>query len=139
MSKENKRRPLVFTPPEEPAAPPKDPVVQPEEDIDVLLSETSTDADETPSVGPDTFEHSPEPEATSAPDVLPFGWRVLGLAQQTGAVFLVSAELNSEGVRAYWRKTRALSHNKWVLKGRWSDRLTNVDLIPQPRYYKEIP
>ena len=133
MSKENKRRPLVFTPSEV-----EQPKTESTEDLDVLLAETPPVVDETPSVEVTPEKSAPEPEAPSVEVVLPFGWRVLGLAQQDGRTYPVAVELEAEGVRAYWRKTRAMSHNKWVLHGKWTDRLTNVDLLPQPRYYKDV-
>lgn len=71
--------------------------------------------------------------------VLPHGWRVLTLEQQTGATFLVTHDLEAEGIPAFWRKTRALSHYKWVLNGKWSNTLTRLDILPEPRYYKEMP
>jgi hypothetical protein len=69
---------------------------------------------------------------------LPNGWKVLSRDQQSGKTYLVSSELDAEGVRAFWRPTRVLSHYKWVLQGRWSELLTRADIMPQPRYYKEI-
>lgn len=83
-------------------------------------------------------------EETSLPDpakkieALPHGWQILTPEQQTGKAYLVSHVFDGAGVLAFWRRTRRLSHNRWVLHGRWSDSLTRVDIIPQPLYYKEI-
>lgn len=71
--------------------------------------------------------------------VLLNGWRVLSQEQQTGATFLVTHDLEAEGTPAFWRKTRALSHYKWVLNGKWSNTLTRLDILPEPRYFKEMP
>ncbi len=104
------------------------------EDLDVLLGETD-DVVEAPSVE----EPAPELPPESTPDILKNGWRVISREQQTGKTYIVSNTLEeSGGEMAFWRKTRALSHFKWVLHGRWSYSLTNKDLIPQPIYWKAV-
>ena len=76
------------------------------------------------------------PEKSS--EVLPNGWKVISEEQQNGMAYLVTHVLDGEGVLAFWRRTRMLSHNRWVLHGRWSDSLTRADIIPQPLYYKDV-
>lgn len=79
-----------------------------------------------------------ESETRNTPDALRNGWRIIGLEQQTGQSFLVTHDLEAEGVRAFWRKTRSLSHNKWVLHGKWTHTMAHTDILPEPRYFREI-
>lgn len=65
------------------------------------------------------------------------GWKVIGPEQQAGKHYLVTHDIKEDGIQAYWRKTRILDHFRWTLKGRWSQSLTNNDLVPQPIYFKE--
>lgn len=83
------------------------------------------------------FPKTPGQDPTA--DTLKNGWRTIGLEQQTGATFLVTHNLEAEGIPAFWRKTRALSHHRWVLNGKWSDSLTRDDILPEPRYWRELP
>lgn len=65
-------------------------------------------------------------------------WKEISKVQQSGKTYLVTSDVTFEGVRAFWRKTRALSHNKWVLHGKWTEPLTNAEVLPQPLFYKVI-
>jgi hypothetical protein len=80
----------------------------------------------------------PKIEISGSQDKSLNGWSVISEDQHTGKVFLVSNDINSEGERASWRRTRVLSHSKWVMHGKWSNALTRADVLPQPIYYKEI-
>ena len=72
-------------------------------------------------------------------ETLPHGWKVLTEAQQDGAHYLVTGDFESEGIRAFWRKTRVLSHSRWILYGKWSESLSRADVMPIPRYFKDLP
>lgn len=113
MNKEHKRRTPVFTSAEEP-------VVETVEDFEGIVDAPV----------------APLP-SQKAENTLPNGWNVISEDQHTGKTFLVTHDLESEGVRAFWRKTRVLSHYKWVMHGKWSDSLTRADVIPDPAYYKD--
>lgn len=79
----------------------------------------------------------PIKELLSEPFQGSVNWLEISQEQKTGKYYLVAHGLKDEGVKAFWRKTRRLSHFRWVLNGVWTDTL-NQDLIPQPLYYKEI-
>lgn len=81
---------------------------------------------------------APEPVSKHTQETLPNGWHVLSHDQQDGKTYLVTSDFSSEGVRAFWRKTRVLSHNRWIMNGKWSDSLTRADILPIPLYYKEV-
>lgn len=85
-----------------------------------------------------SYEEVLPPVSEKKIEVLPHGWKVIASEQQTGTAYLVSHLLGDTGTVAFWRKTRRLNHNRWVLHGIWSDPLTRVDIIPQPLYYKEL-
>ena len=131
MSKDHKRRPPVFTPAEEPVITP----------LTEVMRDFPSDQELEPTqeAGVEDVEepHTPEPEAVGAENVLRNGWRVIGLEQQTGKTYIVGNTLEEEGKLAFWRKTRVLSHYKWVLNGKWTDPLTRAEILPQPVYYKE--
>ncbi len=123
MTKEQKRRPPVFTPAEDPVA----------ENIDDIL------------MGNTLVEERAEPiqteEVTKASEeegVLPNGWKRLSVEQQTGKQYFVTANTEEEGERAFWRKTRVLSHFKWKIYGKWTNALTHQDILPSPIYYKDV-
>jgi hypothetical protein len=79
-----------------------------------------------------------ESEASTPQNWLSNGWRELTDEQNTGKTFYVTHDLSIEGIRGFWRKTRVLSHFRWVSSGKWTNSLTNCDIIPVPKYYKEI-
>lgn len=90
---------------------------------------------------PDPTTEEPVPEPMQAPeadeDVLPQGWREITQTQQDGRMYRVAYQFEEDGVQAFWRKTRVLSHNRWTMHGKWTNSLTRVTLTPQPLYYKE--
>ena len=120
MPKERQKRPLTFQSAEEPE-------IQPVDDLDELLSEA-----------PPAQEPVPEEEEAAFQDPNN-GWKEITREQQNGKTYLVSNDLEAEGVRAFWRKTRVLNHFRWILAGKWSDFMSRADILPQPRFYKEIP
>lgn len=79
-----------------------------------------------------------EPAQGEPQSTLRNGWQLITPEQHTGEAFFVANDLEEEGVRAFWRKTRVLSHNKWTTHGKWSLALNRLDVLPEPRYYKEI-
>ena len=135
MPKEQKRRPPVF--------------VSAEETVDDILG-----VNEAPEIAPSPGIETVEPPLATVEDkavanvfaphqetssgVCINGWRVLTEAQHDGSPYLVSSDLNDTGTRAFWRKTRVLSHFKWKIHGKWTESLTNRDVLPEPRYYKEL-
>ena len=133
MTKEQKRRPPVFTPAEE-------------NNDDIFAESGIVETPEPEPVSERVFSEPepapevvlPEPELVPAEEVLPNGWKVISLEQQTGKRYLVTADLETNGVRAFWRKTRVLSHFKWKMHGKWTNALTHGDVLPEPRYYKEL-
>ena len=131
MSKEHKRRPPVFTPAEEP-------VIDATGDLDALLESQNTGFDAETDMAGVSQAHTAGAAAPSDENVLKNGWKVISATQHTGKAFLVASDLDSEGRMAFWRKTRVLSHNKWILNGKWSDSLTRGEVLPQPIYYKEV-
>lgn len=86
----------------------------------------------------------PAPELPSkraeeaAAGALPHGWRVISPEQHTGGHFLVTHDLEEPGIHALWKKTRSFSHNKWTIYGKWVNMLTQLEILPEPRFYKEI-
>ena len=131
---EHKRRPPVFQAASE-AEPvrPEPPLKTPVEEFDDLVG---GDAEAPlPSLSQkvgDDKEIDIEPLPPSG------GWQLLGMEQQTGKQYLVTHDTLADGVRAHWKKTRMMSHFRWVLHGKWLDSMTNRYLIPQPLYFKEI-
>lgn len=77
-------------------------------------------------------------EKVTEPVPVTDGWSVIGEEQQTGKHYIVTHIAEQTGVIAFWRKTRRLSHFRWVLHGTWTN-MMNQELIPQPIYYKETP
>ena len=65
-------------------------------------------------------------------------WKLLSHAQQNGKTYLVTHDPSEGFVEAFWRKTRVLSHYKWVLNGKWTLVGTRADVLPQPTYYREL-
>lgn len=111
MTKEQKKRPAVFISAEDTTS----------ENIDDILSA------------------APSPEEKKETQEKSFGeWTLITEAQHTGQQFLVASEVNEEGTRAFWRKTRVLKHCRWETHGKWTDALTHRDVLPQPIYFKEI-
>ena len=136
------RKPSIFTPAhhepgqeyeptgvslENPVKPPE----LPEQDIAISNDPVTVDL----SIAP--IEIDQVPEKTSE-NVLENGWRVISVEQHDGKHYLVAAELSDLGVRAFWRKTRVLSHFKWVLHGKWTEALTRAEILPTPRFFKEV-
>lgn len=108
------------------------------EDLDVLLTESSAVIEETGVEGTSDAVF-PKTEDPSVSDVRVNGWRAISEAQYTGKSYLVSNTPEAQGGEiAFWRKTRALSNFKWVARGVWASSLTRVTLTPQPLYYKEV-
>lgn len=106
-----------------------DPPMKAQDDFDDLVGGEEESEQPIPELAPEEGSKEPIPEN---------GWQLLSLEQQTGKFYIVTNDTTQEGVRAFWRKTRALSHFRWVLNGKWCDVLTNQYLIPQPIYFKEI-
>ena len=86
---------------------------------------------------PDILD-APQSEAPKdEPVITNHAWLEITPEQQTGKHYLVTHDRQEAGVQSFWRKTRRLSHFRWVLHGSWTDRM-NRDLLPQPIFYKEI-
>ena len=129
MSKEHKRKPPVFTPAEEP-------IPAPQEESHALVT---AGENHEPTSGLSDFTTTPDPEGAQRNDeiVLKNGWKVISDTQHTGRNYLVTHDLDTHGVVAFWRRTRVLSHFKWQMHGKWSNSLTRADITPQPLYFKE--
>lgn len=97
-----------------------------------LISDEELEQVKTPEIAEDIIEV--EEQITSKHE----GWQVITLEQQNGKNYLVASTLDEEGEIAFWRKTRVLSHSKWILNGKWSYAMTRADVLPQPIYFKEI-
>ena len=93
--------------------------------------------DAAPDVAAVATPHTGAPATDDPADVFATGWQLITPAQHTGRTYLVTADPDKEGTRAFWRKTRVLNHFKWTLHGKWSDALTRADLVPEPIYYRE--
>lgn len=103
-----------------------------DEDLDTLLQTTETaELDQKP-------EEIVVENTRKASEWLENGWRELTDVQKSGKSFHLASDLDSGAIRGFWRKTRVLSHFKWIISGKWTDSLTNRELIPAPKYYKEI-
>jgi hypothetical protein len=145
-TEQKKRRPPVFQESESASPIEIDPPFQPaEEDFsDVIGAEPEQAPEPEPKdvESGSVEEPSPlpaaEPEAASAPDELPAGWRLISEAQHDGRSYFVTSDLASEGEVAFWRKTRSLSHFRWVMHGKWSNSLTRRDVLPEPRFFREL-
>ena len=138
MSKEHKRKPPVFTSAEEPAPVAATPKPQPKDDLDVMLAAEAEDVDESGYVEAVAEQHTSEPEAPSVEDALPHGWQLITPAQHDGKTYRVTHDLAVEGVEAFWRKTRVLSHYRWVLNGKWTLQNSRQEVMPQPVYFAEV-
>lgn len=130
MTKENKKRPLTFTPAEEP-------IIEQHEDIDALLAGEADPIEQETRMEAASAKDTPKPEAPSVADILPVGWNLITEAEQDGRTYVVTHDPAVEGVEAFWRRTRVLSHYRWVYRGRWSHLLSRADVMPQPIYFKE--
>lgn len=123
------KRKVVFQSAEEEEEIKIDPPLKPaeDEDLDDLVG------DETPEQAPVVEEPPPVIEQKELA-----GWKLIGPEQHTGNHYIVTHDIHADGVMAYWRKTRVLSHFRWVLNGRWSKVNTKIDIIPPPVYFKEV-
>lgn len=145
MNKEHKRRPPVFQASEEPTIKSEEPVIHSEEledflggdSEDSLLEEEQEDSLEEiqEEVSP---EEAPITEPTLNEEILPNAWKVLGDDQKSGKTYLVTHDVQEPGVQAFWRKTRVLSHARWITHGKWTDPLTRAEILPEPRLYKDV-
>ena len=67
------------------------------------------------------------------------GWLPLTDAQKDGRVYLVTDDVNAEGVAVSWRLTRSFNRlrSQWQVKSDWQ-RFFPKGLVPfEPRFYKE--
>ena len=139
MSQEQKRRKVIFQ--EKDSAPPVEvepPFQSAQDESDEISAVDFDELNEEASVETPEAEPIVGREEEPLGGVLVNGWREITTGQQTGKTFLVGSDLDGEGVRAFWRKTRVLDHFKWKLHGKWSDALTRTEVLPEPRYYKEV-
>lgn len=137
MTAERKRKPVFQESGSESPVETDPPFQSGEENLDDILGAQSEPEPEA-SVEEPAPVLPAEPETQLSEDALPNGWRVISAEQQDGKHFVVTHDLNAQGMHAYWRKTRVMSHFRWVTRGKWSDSLTRQDILPEPRYYKEV-
>lgn len=129
MTKESKKRPLTFASAEEP-------IIEQQEDIDALLEGKTEAVEQETRVEPAPADDTPESETPGVADALPAGWNLITKEQQDGRSYVVTHDPSVEGVEAFWRRTRVLSHYRWVYRGRWSHHLSRTDVLPQPVYFR---
>lgn len=113
------------------------PLRQVEESFDDIIGSVEPE-----SPAEEKIASTPIPEEKEIPPVeepetdLPKGWNLISETEQDGRTYFVTHDTAVEGTEAFWRKSRAMSHFRWVFRGRWSDALTRADIHPEPRYYR---
>lgn len=116
----------------------QEPEIDSEENVEGIEEPEINLDDEIRGAEPHKDDNIPELEVQTPDLALTKGWKLLSEAQQDGKTYLVTHNFYEPGVKAFWRKTRILSHFRWALHGKWSSKLTRSEVLPQPLYYKEL-